>query len=429
MLTHLCDFDAAEPVLAQAVTCDPSRPAAWLNLGLCLLEQARYPEAIEALTRSLQLRPAHAGALSALGVALHRGGAHAQAAEILHLALRLDPHNHQTCLNRAVALLSAGDYPAGFADYEARLGVSLLAPLPGPRWDGAPFAGRTLLLHEEEGLGDVLQFARYAPLAKARGGRVILRVWPALASLLSRLPGPDLVCTTDDPLPGHDLVCPLLSLAGLFATTPDTIPAADGYLAADPAKAALWRNRLRADSARAGLPSPLRVGLVWAGGARAWHRAASLADRRRSLALSDLAPLAAASPSCLFYSLQIGEAGRQARQPPPTMRLVDHTPLIENFDDTAALASNLDLVVSVDTSTAHLAAALGRPVFLLSRYDRCWRWCAGTGGRTPWYSSMRLYRQARPLDWSVPIAQAARDLAHLVALAAPFPPREETADA
>ena len=158
---------------------------------------------------------------------------------------------------------------------------------------------------------------------------------------------------------------------------------------------------------------PWRIGLVWAGGPHPHARESALADRRRSIRLRDLAPLAEAAPDALFYSLQKGETSTDALHPPPGLRLLDHTASIDSFDDTASLASQLDLVIAVDTSTAHLAAALGRPVWMLSRYDQCWRWLTGRTD-TPWYRTMRLYQQPAPFDWTGPIGRLCDDLSVLV---------------
>ena len=407
LLNQLCRFDEAERMLLRSVALDPRGWTAWSNLGNTMVELQRFDDAIAAFSNSLAVNPAHAPTLSNLGVALTARGVPRHAITLLDLAVQLDPDNPETRCNRALARLAAGDYLAGFEEYEWRWRTRAKPPhgLAAPPWDGGPFEGRTLLLHDEGGYGDTLQFCRYAALAKARGGRVILRVRRPLLALLSRLPGIDAVVEHGTALPPFDLHCPMFSLPRVFRTTLETIPAAPGYLAADPGLVAAWRARLAADEGG----SRPRIGLVWAGGPHPYSRESSLADRRRSIRLTELAPLAAAAPEAIFYSLQIGEAASQAATAPPGMRLIDHTARIDSFDDTAALVSQLDLVVAVDTSTAHLAAALGRPVRMLSRYDQCWRWLTDRAD-TPWYDSLRLYRQPEPFDWATPIRQLATDL-------------------
>lgn len=413
VLNELCRFDEAEAVLLRAVALDPAGWGAWSNLGNTMVEQQRFDDAIAAFSNCLRLNPSHAPALANLGVALTARGAPAAALPFLDMAVGLDPQNAETRCNRALALLADGDYRRGFAEYEWRWQTRAKPPhcLPVPLWDGGGFRGRTLLLHDEGGFGDTLQFCRYAPLVKARGGRVVLRARAPLLSVLSRLPGIDAVVEQGQPLPPIDLHCPMFSLPHLIGTTLDTIPFADGYLSTDPARDAAWADLLDADAARL-RPNrrPFRVGLVWAGGPHPYNRESALADNRRSLSLAALAPLAQAAPHALFYSVQKGEAAAQAAVPPSGMILIDHSERLHSFDDTASLVSQLDLVIAVDTSTAHLAAALGRPVWMLSRFDQCWRWLTGRTD-TPWYRSMRLYQQPEPFDWTIPIARLAADLA------------------
>ena len=417
LLNQDCRFDQAEPILLRAVALDPSCWTAWSNLGNTMVERQRFADAIAAFSNALRLHPSHGPTLANLGVALTACGAPAQALTFLDLAVACEPDNAETRCNRALALLAGGDWTQGFAEYEWRWRTRAKPPHPYrvPLWEGERFDGRTLLLHDEGGFGDTLQFIRYAALAKARGGTVVLRVRQPLLTLLLRLPGLDRVVAHDDPLPLFDLHCPMFTLPRVFGTTPDTVPAAEGYLRPDPAGVAAWRQRLDRD-----VPfgpdecRPMRIGLVWAGGPHPHARESALADRRRSIRLRDLAPLADAAPDAVFYSLQKGDASAEALHPPYGLRLLDHTGSIHSFDDTASLVSQLDLVIAVDTSTAHLAAALGRPVWMLSRYDQCWRWLNNRSD-TPWYRSMRLYQQPAPFNWGDPIARLCADLSALAA--------------
>jgi hypothetical protein len=275
------------------------------------------------------------------------------------------------------------------------------------------FAGRTVLAIHEDGFGDTLHFARYLPLLWARGARVIARVPAELTRVMRTVPGVAAVLQQDDALPEHDYYCPFFSLPRAFQTTPDTITAPIPYLRADPALTAAWASRLPA--------APLRVGLVWAGQARPWLRGFATLDGRRSTTLATLAPLAAV-PGVVFVSLQTGPAAAQAVAPPPNMTLCDVTPDITNFADTAAIIANLDLVISVDTAVVHLAGGMGKPVFLLDRYDHCWRWLSGRSD-SPWYPALRIFRQARIGEWAPVVQRLAAALAEFAAASRPGPHR------
>ena len=406
-LNELCRFDEAAALCLLATERDPRCWSAWNNLGLAMTELQRYDDAVAAFSNCLAVNPGAARAAANMGVALFRRGAPARAVSFLEIAAEMEPENAETRCNLAQGLLALGEWDRGFAEYEWRWRTEAMRDVrpTAPRWQGEPFRGRTLLLTEEGGLGDTLQFVRYVPLAQARGGRVVLQTRRELFSLLSRTPGLDALVPVDEAPPPHDLQAPLLTLPHLFATTPDTVPAPGGYLSTDPHRVALWRQHL----ARRRGEEALNLGLVWAGAPRPGMRGAALADTRRSMRLENLAPLAALSPRIAFHSLQLGAAGAEAGAPPPGMVLHDDTGAIADWDDTAALVSLLDGVVAVDTSTAHLAAGLGVPVFLLSRFDQCWRWLADRTD-TPWYRSMRIFRQTRPLDWGETVDELAEAL-------------------
>jgi hypothetical protein len=209
-----------------------------------------------------------------------------------------------------------------------------------------------------------------------------------------------------EPTPEYDLQCPIMSLPLAFRTTLETIPADVPYLHADPAAVARWAEQLAGLSGR-------RVGLVWAGGARVGLTEAQTADQRRSLPLTALSPLASVA-NCSFVSLQVGSPSEQAARPPAGMTLYDNTSTLRNFADTAALIGNLDLVISVDTSTAHLAGAMGRPVWLLNRFDTDWRWFLDRDD-SPWYPTMRIFRQPKPGDWASVVQAVARALREFAA--------------
>ncbi|MFT8675048.1 MAG: tetratricopeptide repeat protein [Acetobacter sp.] len=414
LLCAVGHFPQARETLVRALTLAPDMADAWSNMGNVLFRLQQYDDAIAAYRECLTRHPTNALALSNLGVVLDQRGQHALAQKFHTAAVQLTPHNAQTRTNYALSLLAQGDYLRGFDEYEWRWNTlaTRYNGLNAPLWNGEPFAGRTLLIHTEGGFGDMIQFARFIPLAAQRGGRTITRVRPQLLSLLEQSFPDQTFVTEDDPVPAHDLQCSVLSLPRALKTTLATIPYPQGFLRADPHKAAFWAGRLAQDAADCSLPpgiSPLRIGLVWAGAPHPEVRVAELADRQRSTDLATFAPLAGAAPTALFYSLQLGERAEQAHTPPPGMRLFDHTALLRDFSDTAALISQLDLVIAVDTSTAHVAAGLGKPTWMLSRLDQCWRWLSGRVD-SPWYDSLRIYQQVKPVDWSAPMERICADL-------------------
>ncbi len=414
-LKELGRFEAAFAVLVRAVGLDPQRHGAWSNLGTVCLELQRYDDAVASFANALRLKPDHGPALSGMGVTLRRRGLPQQALSFFDPAVAATPDDAELRTNRSLAYLAAGDYRRGFMEYEWRLHTQTFAAgLPkGPSWKGEPLAGRTLLLHGEGGLGDILQFCRFVPVLRQMDCLPVMQVPPPLVRLMSRTFGIPVV-STDDPLPAYDLFCTLMSLPYALGMTIDTVPFAGGYLSADPDIVSAWRPVLDRDlaerSPQAGAPRPRpRVGLVWSGGKRPWHLQNRLMDQRRSTTLSNFAPLAACADDVLFYSLQLGGPAAEAANPPLGLDVIDHTARITDFADTAGLVSLLDLVIAVDTSTAHLAAALGRPVWLLSRYDQCWRWVTGRTD-SPWYRTMQVFTQPEPFNWEAPVARIAARL-------------------
>ncbi|MEE8662565.1 MAG: tetratricopeptide repeat-containing glycosyltransferase family protein [Acetobacter sp.] len=407
LLCEMGDFSSALQLLRKATDLAPDFADAWSNFGNSLLQSQMFNESVWAYSRCLELNSSHKHALSNIGVALDGMGLHSQALTFHDIAIRLDALNPETRTNRAISLLAAGNYPEGFAEYEWRWKTRTTAwhGMETPLWDGKPFTGKTLLIHTEGGFGDVLQFARFLPQVKTLGGQLILRIRPELRDLLVRMQVADAVLVEEDPIPAHDFQIPILSLPLALKTTLDTLPFPEGYLQASEEKICQWQKILHDDVEK------LRVGLVWAGAPHKEIREAEIADRRRSMSLTTLAPLAACSANVSFYSLQLGEPASQLATSPVGLNIIDHTARLHSFDDTAALISCLDLVIAVDTSTAHLAAALGKTVWLLSRYDQCWRWLSHRTD-TPWYASLKIYQQTRPLDWSTPVNAIQQDLPH-----------------
>jgi len=415
--------EAAADCLEDVIQRAPTSAVAYNNLGMVRHEQGQFEVALQHYRQALQLRPDYAKAHSNLGALLHAQGWLTDAVAHLQHALRLQPdfieaHNNlglalqaqghveaaiavferalqykPDCVhahwNRAVAWLLSGNFQQGWREYEWRWRRPDSPPpaFPQPRWDGTPFPQQTLLVYAEQGLGDTLQFVRYLPRVAARGQHVVLACQPALMRLLRTCPGGQTLVLKDRPemaCQPFDLYIPLLSLPGIFETTPATIPADVPYIAAEPALVQQWRTRLGAEQA-------FRVGLVWAG--NPLHKN----DRNRSCPLATLAPLAHL-PHLALFSLQTGTAAGQIDQPPPGMILHDVGRTLGDFADTAAVIAHLDLVITVDTAVAHLAGAMGKPVWTLLPFAPDWRWRQHSA-HTPWYPTMRLFRQPAPGAW------------------------------
>jgi tetratricopeptide (TPR) repeat protein len=393
--------DEAVACYRAAISFRPDLPDAHNNLGNVLREQGWRDEAVACYRRAIELRPDYAEAHNNLGGAFMQQGRPDLAVACYRTAISIradfaDPH-----ANLAVALLLQGDMAAGWAEFEWRWKTPQMIKthrdFAQPQWHGEAAEGRTLLLHAEQGFGDTIQFCRYAALAAARGLRVTIEVPKPLVRLLQGLPGADRVMQRGEQLPAFDYHCPMLSMPLALGTTLATIPGTAPYLHAGRAEIAAWRMRLSAMVDRG-----FRVGLAWAGSA------ATPSDPRRSLVPDRLAPLFDL-PGLHFFSLQ--KAGPRA---PETFPFTDVMDEMEDFADTAALIANLDLVISVDTAVAHLAAALGKPVWMLDRFDPDWRWLTGRRD-SPWYPTLRLYRQPAPRDWDAVIAEVAGDLRSLTA--------------
>jgi tetratricopeptide (TPR) repeat protein len=395
----LMDLGASDDAVVcyrTAVELRPNYAAAHSNLGNALRDRGRLDDAIACYRVAIELRPGFLGAHHNLGVTFAEQGRLHEAIACYLKAIDLKPDSPDAHWHLALALLAQGDMSAGWEEYEWRWQTPKMIKarrnFAQPQWRGETAVGRTLLIHAEQGFGDTLQFCRYGPLAAARGLRVMMEVQKPLVRLLRGLPDVELVVARGDELPPFDLHCPMLSMPLAMGTTMATIPSAASYLHADAAQVAAWRKRLAAPGAEG-----FSIGLAWTG------NAAHAAHRRRSIAPDRLTPLFEQA-GLRFFSLQKGGTPAPANFP-----LTDFMPEMGDFADTAALISNLDLVISVDTAVAHLAAALGKPVWLLDRFDSDFRWFTGRRD-SPWYPTLRLYRQPRPGDWDSVLAEVVHDL-------------------
>jgi tetratricopeptide (TPR) repeat protein len=390
----LTDYDAALDVA-------PGHPLALYNQGNALRALGREQDALVAYDGALAAAPNHSGALSNRGMALAALNRHQDALASYRRALALQPENADVHFNAAMSLLTIGDYPNGFTEYEwrwKRPGMGMRTDLRKPLWLGeTPLAGKTILLHAEQGLGDTVMFARYAPLLARSGARVVLEVQPELKTLLAALQGVAAIVARGEPLPPFDLHCPLTSLPFACKTTLSSVPADIPYLRAPETSLAKWRECFEGL-----LP---RVSLAWSG------RATHVNDRNRSLSLAQLEPLLEAE-DVRFVSIQRelrpADAELLAREP----RIMDVGPELAEFTDTAAVLALSDLVICVDTSIAHVAGAMGRPAFVLLPFQPDWRWTLDRE-RSPWYPETRLFRQPVPGDWASVITRVRDELALL----------------
>jgi len=379
------------------------------NLGNALCALDYDEEAIAAHSRALEIRPGHMAALigrASAYASLHRT---AEAIAGLHAALAIDSGSPEAHFELSLVLLRSGDLTTGWDEYEWRWRksdfTSFSRNFAQPQWDGSQaLAGSTILLHAEQGLGDTIQFCRYASFVKARGARVVLELQRPLASLMCSLEGVDAVIARGDPLPDFELHCPLLSLPRTAGTTLETVPAMVPYLAPPSEIATAWARRLPDDAT-------WRVGLAWAGSPT--HKR----DRVRSLSLSQLDGLFDV-PGIRFYSLHHELGDEEAKQVAATPNLTQFGDELAGFDATAALVAQLDLVISVDTSLAHLAGALGRPLWVLLSYTPDWRWLLGRDD-SPWYPGARLFRQRLPRAWDEVLTRVASELRSLTAAPPP----------
>jgi tetratricopeptide (TPR) repeat protein len=430
------EFPKALEAYRQSLAIEPKNPSAENNMGLLLKAEGRTDEAIDAFMRAIALKPDYALAMVNLGATLQVANRPQDAITVLEdaiglnekdpqahsnlgnalvalnrpseglaayeRALELDPHSVDIQYNIALSHLVLGDLEKGWSGYELRLKTETHRAkhvYDAPKWHrDLPLAGKTLLVYAEQGLGDTIQFIRYIPLLQAKGAMFVLRVQSSLKALLTGQFKETVVVAGDDPLPPHDFQCPLMSLPGELGTRLDSIPANVPYLKAPPEKLDTWRKVF------AKAPGP-KIGLVWSGNAK--HQF----DHNRSAPVSVFAEMTKGIPAH-FFAIQKEIRKTDLDELPQAPWINDLSRKIQGFEDTAAIVAALDVVITVDTSVAHLAGALGAKTWLLLGFAPDWRWLLGRSG-SPWYPSVQIFRQPALGDWDSVIAAVRKQLADL----------------
>jgi len=395
----------AEGVARRLLERYPQWGQLWADLGVLLRKQGRLEESLEAARRGEELAPRDPSVLYRLAGSLMQLRRLDEAEAVIDRALEAQPDHAPSRFCRSTFLLRRQEMPEGWREYRWRWRSQhftcrdIQRRFSQPPWAGEDIAGRTILLHPEQGMGDVLQFVRFAPAVRRRAGRLVLEVQPPLLRLLRGVAGADVVTPVGPPPPPYDVHCPLLDVPAALDATPADIPADVPYVSPDAADVRTWGERLRPERR-------LRVGLVWAGNPK--HSD----DRQRSMSADRLGPLLA-TEGAAFYSLQLDrseETAALAAAAGAAGGLAgDLAPHMKDFADTAAVMENLDLVISVDTAAAHLAGALARPVWLLMPPTGDWRWLCDRED-SPWYPTMRIFRQRTLGDWDELIERVAAEL-------------------
>ena len=409
ILKELARLDDALISLDNAIVLQPDYAEAYNNKGNVLQDLHRYEEALQWYDKAIGLQPNYAEAYSNKGNALELLHRHDEAMEHFDVATTINPRFVDGYWHKALGQLSSGNYELGWQNYEARWFKKHASKL---LYDNIPrleslqnIAGKKILIWAEQGLGDTLQFCRYIKPLEELSANVTFVVQKALVEVLGSIGG---YCTVADKIDADlerfDFQSPLLSLPLLFETSIETIPVGIPYIVCDQDKKLQFETRFNKSR-------NLRVGVVWNGGFRVDHPELWAINKRRNIELEQIAKIKDI-PGVDFYSLQKGdpaESELMAKKNELWPNITNCVQWLDDFSDTAALIENLDLVISVDTSTAHLAGALGKPVWILNRYDSCWRWLRGRSD-SPWYPSAKIYQQSKPGDWNSVLEQVRMDL-------------------
>lgn len=392
-------LEAAIACYQRSLVLRPNTSSTYSNLGNALRELGRLEAAAASMQQAIRLAPDGPEPLYNLGLVLRDMGQDEKALTCFETVLKMRPDHVECHWDRALLLLLRGDFPRGFEEYEWRWKLKRSPPrgFRQPVWDGRPFQGKTVLLHQEQGFGDMIQFARYIPIVKKLGGRVMVECQGEIARLVATVEGIDQVIVRGSPLPPFDMYAPMLSLPRILKTTKEAIPAAVPYVKPP---------ELSTIPLPVGGQQQLRIGISWAG--RPTHRN----DRNRSCGIEHFVELMG-MPGTVFFSLQKGDRAQDLRDKASEALVMDVGRRLEDFADTASVVQQLDLVITVDTALAHLAGALGKPAWVAIPFVGDWRWMR-EGETTPWYPSMRLFRQKTRGDWNSTFNEMRRALRLLV---------------
>jgi tetratricopeptide (TPR) repeat protein len=429
ILAALGHMEKAVTAYQNAINLQPGYSEAINNLGLMLYDQDKLEESIVLFQQAICAKPDFTNAWYNLGMALHAHGRPEEAIDAYNQVLKLIPDSAATRFNRSISLLLTENFEEGWDEYEWRFRSSgkKTDGLPGKslrRWDGASLNRKRILVNDEQGIGDTLQFIRYLPMLKERGGTVMFETSKPLKGLLEKFSGLDELV---EPSPvgmskiEFDLYVPLMSLPGIFKTTLKTIPDRIPYIFPSKKKIELWQDRINKHT--------FNVGIVWAGNPTVNYQQAGLSGlehvdlawagnpsnkiaTRRSNRLECFAPIAGIE-GVQLYGLQKGAAAEQVKELSNLISVINLGEDFDDFSDTAGVIAGLDLIISVDTSVAHLAGAMGKPVWVLIPYVPDWRWMLDRED-SPWYPSMRLFRQQKRGDWGAVFHQIAHELHLLV---------------
>jgi tetratricopeptide (TPR) repeat protein len=432
---HRKQFAEAAARFRRALELDPGLVEFHHHLGIALTEQGLYSEAEASFRRLLELQPRHAEGCNNLGVALAKQEKMSEAADWFRRSLQMRPDDAQTHYNLGnvlevqsklseavvsfqrvldlnpdyegaelalgLSLLALGRLSEGWPHYESRWKTPELKNVPRyePRWRGEDPSGRTILVSRDQGYGDAIQFVRYAELLHQRGAKVIIECTAPVAQLLTTCPGVDDVVVVGDPLPAFDFALPLVSLPGVFGTTLENAPSRVPYLRPDAGLVERWRDELGHEQA-------LKVAIAWHG------RASHPNNHVRSIPLSHFESIARTA-GIRLYSIQVGHGREQLARIAKDWPIVDLSDKLGNFCDTAAVLCNCDLLITCDSAPAHLAGALGLPVWVALRFTPDWRWMLDRDD-SPWYPTMRLFRQTRRGDWGNVFERIAVELQSLL---------------